>query len=140
MILIQNRVFVWVGNLIGLLLVGLIAAYCVGNDSGHTGFDPYIALAFYVPFLALGLTEFMDVKGGNRSVGMLAVAISILGIAFLLFLDMTNTLVGYERWVKRGLPEVPYDVRIYNLLVFFVFYVSIVAPLVFITIIRSNRK
>ncbi len=98
--------FMIVASLAGIAALVVIVAYTIQNDSGHSSFNPYLALVIFVPILAFGLAYFLSFRGtpGAKWCGILAVIVGIAGIALLVYLDRTNTLLQYEVWIHRGMP------------------------------------
>ena len=91
----------------GFLMTGTLVIYTVQNDSGHTGIDPYRSLAVFVPVAIIGLIHLAVVRspGHHRWLAASAFTIGLLGVVFLVYLDRSNTLLQYEVWIERGMPE-----------------------------------
>ncbi|MHC4607370.1 MAG: hypothetical protein ACYTAF_10655 [Planctomycetota bacterium] len=89
-----------------VVLISAILFYCRQNDSGHTGLDPYHALAFFVPLAAAGAAHFVYSlrKGEGKLAGLIALVTGLAGVALLVYLDVSNTLLPYEVWIRRGMP------------------------------------
>ena len=85
---------------IGVMAIGSICCYAALASSGHTGWEPLIALALFVPLAIAGAA--LVKKVGPPAI--FACAVGFAGIALVVYLDQTNRLVKYERWVKRGMP------------------------------------
>lgn len=113
------------GTAINLLLFGAIVSYCLLNFSGHTAFNfsqwiwrwPFIAL------LLIGIIEFLINWRVKYRAGDLAILVSIIGMAFLWYLDFSNTMLNYEVWLKRGMPEPPTG-RLFFLCAFIVIQIT----------------
>lgn len=91
----------------GLVTVGFLLTYTIQNDSGHTGLDPYHALAVFVPVSIIGLIHLAVVRpfGSAGWLAASAFVVGLFGVAFLVYLDRSNTLLQYEVWIDRGMPE-----------------------------------
>ena len=91
----------------GFLMTGALVIYTVENDSGHTGIDPYRLLVVFVPVAIIGLIHLAAVRspGHHRWLAVSAFTIGLLGVVFLVYLDRSNTLLQYEVWIERGMPE-----------------------------------
>lgn len=89
----------------GATLAGLIG-YAAWNRSGHTGLDPYCALAIFIPVLLIGVMAGLggDRAGARPGAGLVAIIVGLAGIVLLVWLDHSNTLLPYEKWLARGLP------------------------------------
>ena len=92
--------------LAGLAAITAIVIYTVQNDSGHTGFNPYLALAMFVPVAVVGILHLAILRssGAARLFAIFAIVIGIAGVGLLIYLDQSNTLVQYEVWCERGMP------------------------------------
>ena len=91
----------------GFFMTGALVIYTIYNDSGHTGIDPYRLLVVFVPVAIIGLIHLCVVRspGHHRWLAASAFTIGLLGAVFLVFLDRSNTLLQYEVWIERGMPE-----------------------------------
>ncbi len=92
--------------ILGLAAITGIVAYTVQNDSGHTGFSPYLGLAVFVPVALAGLFQifFLRTPRAARRWGVIALLAGVIGIALLVYLDKSNTLLEYGDWCSRGMP------------------------------------
>jgi uncharacterized membrane protein YhaH (DUF805 family) len=93
-----------VGAAVGLLAIALIACYAVSNRSGHTAWEPFTALALFVPLMILGACGMTRrrVRSLVRA-GTWAFLVGLAGTVLIVALDQSNSLVQYERWLRRGL-------------------------------------
>lgn len=90
---------------VGLIEVAAIAIYAfVINDSGHTAVEPFLSYLFFIPLLVISIFVWRK-NHLLRRVAMLTASIALLGIVLIVVLDVTNYLVQYDRWLKRGLPD-----------------------------------
>ncbi len=94
------------GSLLSLSVMLVIALYAINNDSGHTGLDPYLTLFLFIPTGAFGLYYYRISRdlSLHHWPGLVAIFVALAGCAVLIYLDQTNTLVQYERWIRRGMP------------------------------------
>jgi len=90
----------------GLLALAVIVAYAIHNDSGHTGVDPYWGLVVFLPVTIVGVVHILGARmlGLPRWLGVPAVVVGCAGIAFLVYLDQSNTLLQYEVWISHSMP------------------------------------
>ncbi len=97
---------VLLATLAGLAAIVGILVYAFQNDSGHTSFDPYAALVVFVPVALAGILRLVLQRSNTaaRWCALCAVLIGIAGVALLVFLDQSNTLLQYEVWIQRGMP------------------------------------
>lgn len=87
---------------LGLIL--FILLYTVSNDSGHAGFNPYLSYIIFIPTTLYGF--FLLIKRKKPlAQGRIIIITGLMGIFLILFLDLSNNLVHYNSWVKRGMPE-----------------------------------
>ena len=78
------------------------ALYCLGNGSGHTGFEPMAQLPFHGLVIASGIGLWW-LKA--RAAGLLAAVAGTLGAGFLVYVDALMIMRGYEQWLSSGMPE-----------------------------------
>ncbi|SRR6266516_4558388 len=98
--------------LVGLALIGLVAiavliGYATWNESRHTAVNPYILLAFFIPLIVVGI-YFSATHNNyqiNKQYGIVLTIIGLVALLLLVYFDKTNTLLQYEVWTKRGMPE-----------------------------------
>lgn len=90
----------------GIAVIGLLVLYLIQNDSGHTGFDPYLALFAFVPITIVGLAHLLVPRLRLLAgwFATLAIIVGISGMGLLVYLDRSNTLLQYEAWIERGMP------------------------------------
>ncbi len=95
-----------VSSAAGLAAVAGIVSYVLRNDSGHTGFSPYLALGVFIPASLAGLIQlqFLRTPGSARRWAVMAILTGIGGICLLVYLDLSNTLLEYGVWCRRGMP------------------------------------
>jgi hypothetical protein len=92
--------------LAGLVAIATILLYSLQNRSGHCGISPWLSLIVFVPLLLAGIVGLLR-SGGYRSLrtsARLGIAVSLLGVLLLVYLDISNTLLQYEVWIERGMP------------------------------------
>jgi hypothetical protein len=96
----------WCFGGLGLAALTAILAYTNSNQSHHTGWEPYTAFFLFVPLVLSGLAAVL----GRRALptlyrpGLVAIAVGLLAIVTVIYLDQSNRLVQYERWIQRGMP------------------------------------
>jgi hypothetical protein len=79
-----------------------IFAYIHSSNSNHTSFEPWLLVIVFIPTVVFGVVAI-----GRRFVaaGLLAMLIGASGLAVLTYIDRTNTMVQYDRWLSRGMPR-----------------------------------
>ena len=97
----------WFSAAFGTAAIALIASYAAYNDSGHTGWEPFTALILFVPLAIVGAVcyEVRRRFTGITRASVCAVVVGLAGVIFVAWLDHTNRLVQYDRWIERGMPE-----------------------------------
>jgi drug/metabolite transporter (DMT)-like permease len=99
------RTFLLLGGVLAICLQAVIAVYAIAlNDSGHTGAEPFLTFLYFGPLFCLSLFAWWKKRVLKRTAQFSAAA-AIAGILLVVLLDVTNMLVQYQRWAKRGLPE-----------------------------------
>jgi peptidoglycan/LPS O-acetylase OafA/YrhL len=95
-----------VSVLAGIALLALTVCCASLNASGHTSVDPYITLALFSPLAAMGAWGLLVGRktGLPRKLCLTAIVLGLCGIALLVYLDRSNTLLQYEKWIERGMP------------------------------------
>ena len=87
------------------VVLNVVVAYISGNNTNHTGFEPWLLAFLFLPTLFLGgWTAF---KGNRRWIGWLACLAGCGGMAFLYYTDHCNLLLENNRGAKRGIPDRP---------------------------------
>lgn len=97
----MNILLKWLSVVAAVLLIAL-AAYERTNKSGHTGADPLWAAYLLIPTMLLSTWSLIQ---RSSYIAWIAFSIAATGIAYIIYLDRTNTLVEYHRWIKRGMPD-----------------------------------
>lgn len=92
--------------LVGACTLAGIVTYTIQNDSGHTGVNPYSAMVVFVPVTVTGLVHVLALRRRQtwKWPGTMALAVGLAGVALLIYLDTSNTLLQYEVWLHRGMP------------------------------------
>ena len=90
----------WLAALGSLAVLGVLLYYMRGNDSNHTGFEPWRLSIFFMPTSLVGITAF--VCGGSRWGALLAFGLGFGGMVFLFYIDYLNILVNHGRLGERG--------------------------------------
>jgi hypothetical protein len=91
-----------VGMAASLALIGMHVSYIRGNDTNHTGFDPWLLAFVFVPTLLLG--AWTALRTDLRWVGWIACLAGCGGMVYLYYIDHFNIMVEYARWARRGWP------------------------------------
>ncbi|HEY1173826.1 MAG TPA: hypothetical protein VGH19_20845 [Verrucomicrobiae bacterium] len=96
----------WLLTFLGLAAIAFIVGYSIDNRSGHTGWEPLIALFLYLPLALVGMVCFALRRrfAGIAAVSISAIVVGLVGATLVITLDRTNQLVQYERWLQRGMP------------------------------------
>ena len=99
--------FLWFVSLSALLLLLGLIGLALQNESGHTSWEPRLLLLIFAPLLLAGLLTFRRDEAASALVwpARTAALIGLSGILLIGYLDRTNSLVQYERWLERGMPE-----------------------------------
>jgi hypothetical protein len=92
---------------LGVLAIALILGYTAQNRSGHTGWEPFTSFILFVPLALVGAVLFALRR---KFVGVArpcapALAAGLVGVVLIIYLDRTNRLVQYDRWVQRREPR-----------------------------------
>ena len=90
----------WVFASVSAAAITEIFAYIHASDSNHTAFEPWLLVALFVPTIVMGLV----VIKRHIMVAVLLITIGSSGLAVLTYIDRTNTMVQYDRWLSRGMP------------------------------------
>ncbi|MEP6672234.1 MAG: hypothetical protein ABJF10_23930 [Chthoniobacter sp.] len=91
-----------VGAIFSIAVLLALLYYKHGNDSNHTGFEPWLLSIVFVPTAAVGIAAVY--RNSSRPLGIFACCVGIGCMVFLFYLDYFNILVQYERWIARGMP------------------------------------
>ena len=97
----------WMLSAAGLLLMVAMLRMALQNTSGHTGWEPLTSLACFGPLLLCGAGALFLARQDKRLArpAVTAVVLGLVGVVMIAWLDRTNTLVQYERWMERGMPQ-----------------------------------
>jgi hypothetical protein len=92
-----------IGTIAGVYLILAFVIYAWTNGSGHTGMQPYVALGWFVPLAVLGgyLLKAHEVGSREWKWGMASLLVGVLGIALLIFFDVSGTLLNIRMWADR---------------------------------------
>ena len=83
-----------------LAVLIVLLVYTHGNDSNHTGFEPWLLSIIFVATVSVGIAAFL--YGNLRWGALLACCLGFGGMAFLFYIDHFNVLVQYDRLLARG--------------------------------------
>jgi hypothetical protein len=81
------------------------------NATNHTGLPvTWIGAAYAATFAgALALLNLGEARSGvDRRLAWSLLAVSVVGLANILLLDGLNVMMGYERWLSKGMPSKPF--------------------------------
>ena len=92
--------YIIIVSTLALIIIITLWLYVLKNNSGHTGFNLNWLYLFFIP-----LTLFGIIKIKNNKLAITSIFLGILGIGSLAYLDKTNTLLQYNIWVERGMPN-----------------------------------
>ena len=96
------KTLLFLASLTSMAVLGLLVAYVAEKDSNHTALEPWLLTVVFVPTTLLG-----GVSAFNRDLrfaAAIAIGAGIAGMSCLAYLDITNTLLQYDRWIERGMP------------------------------------
>jgi hypothetical protein len=97
------RILAWTGSVLSACVIWETVTYIRSSDSNHTGVDPWLLAVVFIPTVVLGVVA---VKGRRAILtGLVALLIGAGGLAMLTYIDRTNTMIYYERWLDRGMPD-----------------------------------
>jgi peptidoglycan/LPS O-acetylase OafA/YrhL len=87
---------------LSLVTLVLLVTFVLTHEGSRTGEDPWMVSMVFVPSLALG--GMLVCRDGIRKIALAAMAIGLCGVSYLWYIDHTNALVAYHRWIARGAP------------------------------------
>lgn len=93
--------FALAGAFISALVLAEIYSYIGASDSNHTAFEPWLLVIVFVPTVVLGL---LSLRRNSVVAGVLALLVGLAGIATLTYIDRTNSMLQYDRWLSRNMP------------------------------------
>ena len=96
----------WAGGGLGLVAVAAILGYSLLNSSHHTGWEPFSSFILFVPLVLCGSAAVLarSTRPALLVPGLVAILAGLLGLAVVVYLDQSNRLVQYDRWIQRGMP------------------------------------
>lgn len=99
-------ILLWLSVLLGGSAIVLIVVYATFNSSTHTSWEPFSSLILFVPVSCFGAVSMAIGRRvrGNMLPGACALMIGLAGVGLIFYLDRTDRLVQYERWLDRGMP------------------------------------
>lgn len=97
---------IWSLVTLGVVALAIIAGYATLNNSGHTGWEPFTLFILFAPLAVLGATLLVLRKrfAGVVRPSAVALAVGLAGMVLVFYLDRTNRLGQYDRWIQRGMP------------------------------------
>lgn len=96
------RILAWVGAVVSALVIWQIVAYIRASDSNHTAFEPWLLVVVFAPTIVFGILSIRRHRA--FAAGLLAITLGVAGLVTLTYIDRTNTMLQYERWLSRGMP------------------------------------
>lgn len=98
------KAFYWI--LFAASLIAILAAvgYSWQNISGHTGASPLAFSQLFAPVFAIGIIGLL-VRRGQWLPARAVVSISLVGLAFGLFVTKLGILNEYGDWITAGMAD-----------------------------------
>lgn len=90
------------GAVVSAVVLALLIHFVSTHEGNHIGADPWMAAAVFLPSTALGIVVLK--RDGFRQMALAAVLIGLSGLGYLWYIDYTNALLAYDRWIARGMP------------------------------------
>lgn len=104
----------WRDASVWICLVAIVASMTVVfrhvdfRQTYHTGFEPYDLVVLYALMIAFGAIR-LRMKPERRRLTAVMMGLALASGATVVWLDDHDVIVQYDRWVKRGMPEVPFQ-------------------------------
>ncbi len=95
------RILTWAYAAISAAVIWEVVDYIRASDSNHTAFEPWLLVAVFIPTIVFGAVV---ISRRQFVAGVVAISIGASGLALLTYIDRTNTMVQYDRWLSRGMP------------------------------------
>jgi len=95
------RALAWIAAILSGVVLADVHSCIHSSDSNHTAFEPWLLVIVFLPTIALGM---FALRRRALVAGTAAVLLGFLGVATLAFIDCTNTMVQYDRWLSRNMP------------------------------------
>jgi hypothetical protein len=92
----------WCAGGASLAVASALIVYAMRNDSGHTGFEPWLLSLPFVSAFLLGAAGL--ITRSARRPALFASVAALAGLALLFYFDYCNVLLQYDRWIERGMP------------------------------------
>jgi hypothetical protein len=96
------KLLTWTSSVISAVVILEIGSYIRASDSNHTAFEPWLLTVVFVPRVILGAVALLRKRA--LVAGIVALTLGLCGMATLTYIDRTNTMLQYERWLSRGMP------------------------------------
>jgi TctA family transporter len=90
------------GAVVSAMVLALLIEIVRTHEGNHTGADPWMAAVVFLPSTALGIVVLK--RDRFRRMALAAVLIGLSGLGYLWYIDHTNTMLSYTRWIQRGMP------------------------------------
>ena len=97
------RFLCWLGATFSIAVASGLLSYMARNETNHTAFEPWLLSAVFVPTGIAGICLVVRVRR-FAFVAIVAVVVSATGMGLLYYIDHTNRMLQYERWLSRDMP------------------------------------
>ena len=98
-----TRVICWLSVALSIACAAELFEYLAENQDNHTSFEPWLLSAVFGPTAVVGMIHLIRTRRLALP-AVLAIAVGVFGMATLYYIDHTNRMLQYERWLARGLP------------------------------------
>lgn len=98
----------WASLLFNVFSIVALTVYAfVMNKTAHTGFEPYDLYWLYIPAILLSLMWIGSAMRNKKIKGLIYACFlsAVTAMLYITWLDASNNLVQYDRWLQRGSPE-----------------------------------
>ena len=92
--------YIILASALSLIIINALWVYVLNNNSGHTGINLNLLYLFFIPLIL-----FSVIKVKQYRIAAISIFLGILGTCSLIYLDKTNTLLQYNIWIERGMPN-----------------------------------
>lgn len=84
------------------ILYILLGYRIISNPVNHIGIDIYLLMYFFIFLTLLSIVAFVKTK---NKISILTIIVGVISNILLFLIDEYNILVGYEKWLQRGMPN-----------------------------------
>jgi hypothetical protein len=92
------------GAALSMMFLIALVLFVISHKGNHISVEPWILATVFVPAAFLGAQSFC--RSRFHPASLLAVLSGAGGMAYLAYIDSTNRLLSYIRWIARGMPPV----------------------------------